>query len=196
MIRHSLPMFLASALALLLAACASGGGRLVSAGGGIRVQDLQVDTGLDWARIKLPRVELWTIDGLPLNEFVVVSRVRANEHVFLEARERKRRPDGPWFRPGMRPDEIRDIILDALREQGWSNVSASNLRPARFGSVPGLRFEAELTHQNGLHYRAVFGAAEHGGKLTHFYWMAPAEHYYGRDAAAVNAMFDSVRFVD
>ena len=117
-------------LVALLAGCASSG-RLVTAAEGVRVFDLQFDTGLDWARSRQPRVELWTIDGLPLNEFVVISKVRPNEHVFLAARERKSRPDGPWYRAGMRPDEIRDLLLDALRGDGWSHVAASKLRPAR-----------------------------------------------------------------
>lgn len=195
MIQRSLRVALASML-LVLAACASQGGRLVTAGTGVRVFELQFDTTLDWARIKLPRIELWTIDGLPLNQFVVISRVRPNEHVFLQARERKRRPDGPWYRPGMRPDEIRDVLLDGLRQEGWTNVSASNLRPAQFGSVPGIRFDVRLTHQNGLQYQGTFGAVERGEKLTHFFWFAPSEHYYGRDVAAVNAMIDSVRFLD
>ena len=179
----------------LLAACASGGGRLVKAQEGVRVFDLQFDTSMDWARTHLSRVELWTIDGLPLNEFVVISKVRPNEHVFLEARERRRRPDGPGYRPGMRPDEVRDVLLDAMRQDGWTQVAASNLRPARFGDVDGLRFEVQLTHVNGLKYRGTFAAAEHGGKLTHWFWIAPAEHYYGRDAAAVEKMFASARFV-
>ena len=194
MIRAIRFAMLAAALALL-AACASGGGRLVAAAADVREIDLRFYTSMDWARVRLTRIELWTIDGLPLNEFVVVSRVRPNEHVFLESRERKRRPDGPWYRPGMRPDEVRDVILDALRQDGWTRVSSSNMRPARFGSVEGLRFDAQLTHQNGLLYRGTFAAAEREGKLTHFFWIAPAEHYYSRDVAAVNRMFDSARFV-
>jgi hypothetical protein len=177
-----------------LAGCASGG-KLVTAAEGVRVFDLQFDTGLDWARTRQPRIELWTIDGLPLNEFVVISKVRPNEHVFLAARERKNRPDGPWYRQGMRPDELRDLLLDALRSDGWSHVSASNLRPAVFGTVEGIRFELELTHENGLRYRGTYAAAEHDGKLSHWFWIAPAEHYYGRDYAAVNRMFESARFV-
>lgn len=196
MIRTLARSALLAAIIILIAACAGQGGRLVRAAAGIRVFDMQVDTSLDWARIKMSRIELWTIDGLPLNQFVVVSRVRPNEHVFLEAKERRRRPDGPWYRPGMRPDEIRDVILDGLRQDGWTNVSATNLRPARFGSVSGLRFDAQLTRSNGLRYQGTFGAAEHEARLTHFFWTAPSEYYYGRDIAAVNQMIDSARFVD
>lgn len=183
-------------LMLALASCAGQGGRLIPAGDGIRVFDMRVDSGMDWARIRQPRMEFWTIDGLPLNEFVFVSAVKPGEHVFLVARERKHRPDGPWYRSGMRPDEIRDVVLDALRQDGWTQVVATGLRPARFGSSPGLRFEAELTHANGLRYRGMFGAVERNGRLNHFLWLAPAEHYYPRDASAVARMFDSISFVD
>jgi hypothetical protein len=182
-------------LSLLLALSACGGNRLLKAGSGVEVFDMQLDTGLDWARVKRPRQELWTIDGMPLNRFVVISGIKPDEHVFLLRRERARRPDGPWYRPGMRPDEIRDVLLDALREGGWSNVQSSNLRPANFGGVAGLRFDAVLTEKNGLIYKGTFGAAEHNGRLTQFFWMAPAEYYYGRDVVAVNKMIDSIRFV-
>lgn len=181
---------------LVLASCAGQGGRLVPAGAGVRVFDLRVDTSLDWARIRQPRMEYWTIDGLPLNELVFVSAVKPGEHVFLAARERTRRPDGPWYRSGMRPDEIQDVILDGLRQEGWTQVVASGLRPARFGGSPGLRFEANLTHVGGLRYRGMFGAVVRNGRLSHFLWLAPAEHYYPRDASAVARMFDSMIFVD
>jgi len=180
-------------LLVLVAACATN--RLVSASSGIAVLNLQIDSSLDWSRVHGPRAEMWTIDGAPLNRFLVIADVKPNEHVYLGPRERKGRPDGPWYRPGMRADEIRDVLLDALREGGWSNISSSGLRPVKFGGVDGLRFEATLTSESGLIYRASFGAAEHNGKLTHFSWMAPNEYYYDRDAAAVNKMFESIRFV-
>jgi hypothetical protein len=182
---------------LVLAGCASGGGgRLVKARPDIRVFDLLVDSDLDWARRRGPREEVWTIDGVPLNRFVVVSRIRKNEHVFLMGRERSRRPDGPWFRPGMRPDEVRDVVLDAFRDGGWSRVSATNLRPARYGAVDGLRFDAAMTADNGLNYQGTFGAVEYKGKLTLFFWLAPVDYYHGRDIAAVDRMFQSIQFVE
>jgi len=179
---------------LLLAACSSTGGRLQQAGDAT-VFDLGLETSLDWARVRTPRQEQWTIDGTPLNQLVIISKVRANEHVFLSARERKGRPDGPWFRPGMRPDEVRDIIVDGLRGSGWANVRASNLRPAAFGAVPGLRFELDLDNPSGLVYKGLATAAERDGRLTLLVWIAPAEHYHGRDVDAVSAMFDTLRFV-
>jgi len=192
--RHLGSLLLALAI-VLLAACASPGGRLQKAGTATTF-DMQLDSELDWSRIRAPRQELWTIDGTALNSLSIYSGVRQNEHVFMLARERKSRPDGPWFRTGMRPDELRDIILDALRGQGWTNVSADNLRPQRFGGVDGLRFDLAMTNPDGLMYRGTAASAEKGGKLTVLLWKAPKENYFERDAAAVNRMLDGMRFVD
>lgn len=179
---------------LLLASCSSSGGRLQEAGDA-EVLNVELDTSLDWARQRSTRIETWTIDGAPLNQLIIISRVKPGEHVFLKARERKSRPDGPWFRSGMRPDEIRDLILDGLSGGGWANVRASELRPAKFGAVPALRFDLDLDNPSGLVYRGLATAAEKDGRLTLLVWIAPAEHYYGRDIQAVSAMFDSLRFV-
>lgn len=185
---------LLAALIVLLAACAGTGGRLQSAGAAT-VFDMALDTDLDWARVKSRRQELWTIDGAPLNQLSIFSKVRPGEHVFLGARERRARPDGPWFRAGMRPDEVRDVMLDALRGAGWSQVESEKLRPASFGGVPGLRFELSMANGRGLRYRGMAAAAERDGHLTVLVWVAPEEHYYERDAAAVDRMFSSLRFV-
>lgn len=42
----------------------------------------------------------------------------------------------------MRADELRDLILDGLREEGAVNVSGSQLRPQRFSNVDGVRFDS------------------------------------------------------
>lgn len=186
----------AALLALALVLVAGCGGNRLQKAGNAAVFDLQLETQLDWARVRVPRQEQWTIDGAPLNQLMILSRIKPREHVFLRAKERSWRPDGPWFRAGMRPDEVRDIVLDGLRGAGWANVEARDLRPVRWGATPGLRFDLDLDNPNGLVYRGMVTAAERDGRLTLLVWMAPAEHYYGRDAEAVGRMFDSLRFVD
>lgn len=184
----------AAALLAVLAACASPGGKLQQSGNA-DVFDMKVDTSLDWSRIRLSRQEVWTIDGTSLNSLMIYSGVKPGEHVFLRAKERKSRPDGPWFRVGMRPDELRDLVLDGLREQGWADVAAENMRPQSFGSVDGVRFELGSVSSGGLIYKGSAAAAEKDGKLTVLLWMAPAEYYFGRDASAVIKMLDGMQFV-
>ncbi len=182
-------------IASLLASCASPGGVLQTAGH-VEVYDLQLDTDLAWARIKDPfkHEEIWTIDGMALNSLSIFSGIAPGEHVFMLSHERSSRPDGPWFRAGMRPEEIRDIIVAAMGDQKMVNIATSNLRPQRFGDVDGLRFDFTMANADGLIYKGTAAAAEKSGKLTVLLWKAPAEYYYGRDVAAVAKMFDGMRF--
>lgn len=179
---------------LVLGGCASGpGGRLQKAGT-VAVFDMSLHTSLDWARIKGHRSELWTIDGTPLNRLLIYSKVRPGEHVFQLARERRSRPNGPWYRAGMRLDELQALVVDGLTDQGWVGVDAGNLRPHRFGDVEGLRFDLDLANPDGLIYRGTAAVAEREGRLTVLVWLAPREYYHARDVAAVDAMLDSLRF--
>lgn len=174
-----------------LAACATGG-RLQTAGR-TEVLGMTVETSLDWARYASPRQEAWTIDGTALNQLRLITGTRPGEHVFHLGRERRNIPQGAWYQPGLRPDELHELLLAALREQGWAEVESSNLRPANFGTVDGLRFEFTMASQRGLRYAGTAALFERDGKLTTIYWQAPVEHYHPRDAAAVAALIDSIQ---
>lgn len=193
--KNLLKLFTAALLVLVLTACVSAGGKLIKAGTTVPVFDMEIQTSLDWAKKRWGRFETWTIDGGLLNEFVVFSKVKPREHVFLGFRETKRRPDGTWYKLGMRPDELRDLILDGLRSQGLSNVESSNLRPVSMEGATGIRFEMKFTTPNGLNYGGTVMALERNERLTILLWDAPLEYYYERDIAAVNQLMDSVRFV-
>ncbi|MBS0458186.1 MAG: hypothetical protein JSS44_12760 [Proteobacteria bacterium] len=197
---HSIRTTLLSLALLLLVACASQGGVLQRAGT-VDVYDMQLQTDLAWSRIKDPlqHEEIWTIDGTALNSLSIFSGIANGQHVFMLGRERSSRPDGPWFRSGMRADEIRDIVVAAMVRQGMISVRAIDLRPQRFaggtaGGVDGLRFEFTATSDAGLIYKGSVAAAQRDGKLDLLLWKAPAEYYYDRDVPAVMKMLDSVRF--
>lgn len=174
-----------------LVACASGG-RLQTAGR-TEVLGMAVDTSLDWARYAAPRQEAWTIDGTALNQLRWIAATRPGEHVFHIGRERRDIPQSAWYRPGLRPDALHELLLAALREQGWADVASTDLRPARFGTVEGLRFEFTMASQRGLRYAGTAAMFERDGRLTTIYWQAPVEHYHARDAAAVAALIDSIQ---
>jgi hypothetical protein len=181
-----------SLLVLPIAGCVTPGGTLQEAGS-VTVFGLQLESSLDWARMKTGRGETWTIDGTALNLLGITANVAPDEHVFQGRRRTERRPDGPWYRAGMRPDEIRDIVLDGLREGGWANLASTNLRPATFGEVEGLRFDFTMDRESGLRYAGTAAALEREGRLTVLVWYAPMEHYHPRDVASVNVMLDTLR---
>lgn len=188
-----LRLLLLSVLIALLGACASGGALVTpgrtTAGGG-----LSIDAGMEWTRMGGTREQLWTIDGPTLNSLHLIARVREREFIFLGERQTRRRPDGAFYHRGMRPDELRDLIVDGMRAAGAVNVEASNLRPVDFGGREGLRFEMAMDNESGLKYRAMAAAFEHEKGLALALFYAPAEYYYPRDEAKVSAMLDSLRW--
>jgi hypothetical protein len=193
MISRPLKWLLPLALALLMAGCASTHG--LQRKGDVTVFDMVMTSGLDWSRIRGHRSEVWTIDGVQLNRLLIFSRIRPNEDIFQRARERKSRPDGLWYRPGMRLDELESLIADGFNIQnGWTGVRTANLRPHAFGSAEGIRFDIEATSISGLIYKGTIAAAERNGRLNVIVWLAPKEYYHGRDVAAVESMLDGMRF--
>lgn len=193
MMSRPMKWLLPLALALLMAGCASTHG--LQRKGDVTVFDMVMTSGLDWSRIRGHRSEVWTIDGVQLNRLLIFSRIRPNEDVFQRARERKSRPDGLWYRPGMRLDELESLIADGFNIQnGWTGVRTANLRPHAFGSAEGIRFDIEATSLSGLIYKGTIAAAERNGRLNVIVWLAPKEYYHGRDVAAVESMLDGMRF--
>lgn len=181
-------------LVLFLAACASGGGRLVLPGSNPAGSRLTLNSEMEWTRLSGSRFQLWTMDGEMLNRLYLIPAVRDREYIFLGSRQTKRRPDGAFFKPGMRADELRDLIVDGLLASGAINVSASNLRPVTFGNHEGLRFELTLANEEGLKYQAMAAAFEHDRELSLAIFMAPSEYYYPRDAQKVDRMLDTLRW--
>jgi hypothetical protein len=180
-------------LLVLLAACASSGGPLVEPGPNPAGGDLRIDSEMEWTRYSEMRSQLWTMDGQPLNLLYLIPGVREGEYIFLGSRQTRRRPDGPFFRSGMRADEVRDLIVDGLLAAGLVGVQTQDLRPDDFGGREGLRFEMTMTNQQGLKYQGMAAAFEHDQRLALALFLAPSEYYYPRDADKVARMLDSLR---
>lgn len=189
---HLLRNILCMMLVLLLAAC--GGGPLVQPGPQRIGSRLSMDSDMAWTRFAGPRYQLWTIDGELLNRLYLIPGVREREYIFLGGRQTRRRPDGAFYHPGARPDEIRDLIVDGLAAAGAVNIRTENLRPATFGLHEGVRFEMRLANEEGLEYQAMAAAFEHDRQLALAIFMAPSEYYYPRDAAKVDRMLSTLRW--
>lgn len=184
---------IAIALLALLAAC-SGGGPLVKPGPNQAGSNLTIDSPIEWTRFSAMRQQLWTIDGPLLNSLHLIPQVRPNEFIFLGRRQTTYRPDGAFYKPGMRPDEIGELIADGMRAAGAVNVQVRNLRPASFGGREGIRFEMSLANEEGLKYEAQAAAFEHERGLALALFYAPGEYYYPRDAETVSRMLDTLRW--
>ncbi len=179
-------------LCALLASC-GGGGALVVPGPNPAGGKLMIDSEMEWTRIAMSRYQLWTIDGELLNRLYLIPNIREREFIFLGQRQTKRRPDGAFYKRGLREDELRDLILDGLRAAGTVNLESRNLRPVNFSGRDGLRFEFSMSNEEGLKYQGMAAAFEHEKGLALALYMAPSEFYFPRDEAKVSKMLDTLR---
>ena len=179
---------------LILAGCASTGGRLVQPGPNPAGSRLTIDSEMEWTRESTTRYQLWTIDGELLNRLYLVPAVREGEYIFLGHRQTTRRPDGPFYKRGMRADELRDLVADGLRMSGAVDVVSTNLRPIDFGGREGLRFDFSLSNEEGLAYQGMAAAFEHEKGLALAIFLAPREYYFPRDTEKVSRMLDTLRW--
>ena len=188
------PLF-AIAVACLLAACAGASttSRLVEPGTQ-QAGRLTLQSEMEWTRASAQRFQMWTMDGELLNLLYLVPEVREGDYIFLGARQSKRRPDGPYYHPGMREDEIRDLITDGLLGAGFIGVDTSNLRPSQFGEHEGMRFDIAMANPEGLAYQGYVAAFEHERGLALAIFIAPREYYFPRDGAKVSKMLDTLRW--
>lgn len=189
---RGLPVCLGAVAAVLLAAC-SGAPGLVQPDQPVRVQRVfEVESPIAWARFRGIGNETWTVDGALLNRLTFLTNIRDKDHIFGWGRQSRRNPDGAFFRTGMEPNELRDLMIDGLAQLGFANVAASNLRPVVVDGFSTYRFDLDLRTPNGLVYKGHAMMFERRERLNAAFWFAPVEHYHARDVAAVEQLFDDI----
>lgn len=187
MSKHLRKLLVLLTLLALLAGCASP----VIRPGRHNVDGLDVATPVAWTAQGKSGQRLWTRDGPVLNSLRIFTDIAPGEPVF-RGRMRGPKDEGTRFRAGLGAIEIEELMVEALRAGGLRNVRSTDLRPARLGGKAGLRSEIACASSTGLAYRGMLLAEGEDGTLSFILYLAPAEHYYEHDRAAVEKIFASV----
>ncbi len=183
------PLWVLLVLATLLAGCA---GQALVQPGTARVDGLLLPTSKAWSQRGFKGERQWTIDGPLLNALEIYTGVKPGELLFdLPAAKRR---EGIRYRADMSDLEVQELVADGLLAAGVVDVQLVELKPSRLGDTPAIRFELGFANAAGLRYRALALASQAGDELTLLFYYAPAEYYFDRDRAAVEAIFDGVRW--
>lgn len=190
---------LAAVAALLLAAPAAGSNRLVPPGTPVTVarSAMKVTPPVEMNRLGARpgrQAELWTLDGLPLNRFLLVAGVAAGQPMLRE-RDRKDRPL-PRFDPAVDATGLFDFFSQSLTaEIPGVTITLVALEPAERGGCSGViaSWRAVTTEdevdRSGRALLCIRNAQFHAVSL-----LAPSLHYFERDRPVWQALVDSVRF--
>ncbi len=193
----------------VLAACQSvQGERATYVGDGITV-----DPQIEWTHAIGPReripglgldrllfftardtTRVWTIDGLGLDELLFFTGVTAGDPLFRSPGVDKK--DVIAYNATMLPDDVMEMIAGTLGKAGSQQLRTSMLRPVRFGTVTGFRFDLAYTTQDGLEMKGMALFAQRQKKLDVILFFAASEHYFGQYSSTVEKIFSSVQVPD
>jgi hypothetical protein len=151
-----------------------------------------VTLGKTWSsvpRLNLNReVKYLTIDGPLLNNFYLTEGLAVGRSVVRTTQ--KSRPM-PIVRPNMTETEMVEFVVDTVAAFGYEGVNSADLRPGRFGSVEGVRFDLTAKTDEGLNLSGTAQVAEVNGKIHVMLFVAPSEHYYQALKPEIDAVFAS-----
>jgi hypothetical protein len=134
----------------------------------------------------------WTIDGHQLNSLYVIADLKPGEHIFRD-RNTRRDQTGMRYRPDLENHELAEMVMDGLKQAGSLDTEVLDLQPKNCGAAPGFRSKFRYSNSTGLAYRGLLQGCRTGDLATLFIFLAPDEHYFDRDQAAIGKMLDSLR---
>ncbi|MGF7146638.1 hypothetical protein FHS96_000247 [Sphingomonas zeicaulis] len=196
--RKGLTVALAMALTVAPVASLSAGWKVMTHGVPVAVakSSMTVTPAVDWNRWSArpsKKGELWTLDGLALNELAFFAGVTEGEALFRE-RDKKNKPL-PKFKSKMLAPDVVQMFEGSMRiVLDTALFEIDTVEPAKLSGHDGVRFTYHYTVKaDELRRLGEARAAVIGGKLYLVNFQAPAIHYYDANIAEVRAMMDSVK---
>jgi hypothetical protein len=193
-----LKLIMFSLASILTASPAFAGWTEMPAGKPVAVakSSMMVTPGQDWNRWSArpsQKGELWTIDGLSLNELSFFAAVSSGEPIYRE-RNKKDQPL-PKFKSDMLPTDLVELFEASNRIVLQTPLfTIDNVEPTKLSGKDAVRFSYHYTVEGDQLTRKGEGvAANIGGKLYLVNFVAPEIHYYDRDIASFRDMVAKIK---
>jgi len=88
---------------------------------------------------------------------------------------------------------IMELVVDTWSLFGASKIQATGLRPAKFGSVDGFRFDLALVWADGVEARATVAGAVVKKRLQVIVYSGTRLYYFEKHRPTVDRLLDSIR---
>jgi hypothetical protein len=167
-----------------------------------------VETEISWSKSSEGHIEVWTVDGPLLEALRFVNGIEDGETLLKVDSERSKLPR---FRVHMTPSDVLEFFVASIKAMGGGfeaeqlalgrvtntaiitaginagTIEATNLRPSRFGSLSGFRFDKEGLEREGM----VLGTI-HKEKLYLIVYAGARQYYYPMYREEVERLFSSI----
>lgn len=149
--------------------------------------------GNRWSRRPSAKGEIWTLDGVALNELSFFAGVVSGESLFKE-RNKKDKPL-PKFNANMLAPDIAQMFESSLRiVLETSLFQIDSVEPAKLAGNEGVRFTYHYTVQaDEVRRMGEARAAIIKGKLYLINFAAPEIHYYDAGIEEARVIMDGAR---
>ncbi len=155
---------------------------------------LTIDIQGNWNHFEIPGLkpgQVWTMEGITIDEFVLYSGVKDGETMHPVAPKDERK--SVLFRAAMTRDELLSMF-EAMLSRDGSTFKTLKAEPYPFGGRKGVRFEFERIRKvDHLVQRGVAFAAVDRGELFALLYTAPRLTFYPRHKDRVEAIARSAR---
>jgi hypothetical protein len=164
---------------------------LVRAGKDIEIgRVFKVESPINWSKLKESGIEIWTIDGPQLQRLYFFKGVEDGKPLIKMTGDKYK--DMPFYKSSMTPLEVRELFEATLSRSGASRIEIQDLRPQKFASLEGFRFEFSYLTQNGLKYDGFVTGTQKGNKLLAIMYVGTALYHYGKHLEDVEKIVSSV----
>ena len=140
-----------------------------------------------WRPFGRGQPETWTIDGVALQWLRFFEGTEEGQSLLGSGTAEDRRPR---FHASMARAELPEFIADSLF---GSLFRIRTVRPVRFGTAPGVRFEVSYAAADGVKREALVTGAVVEGRLYVIVYGGTALHHFGKHRDEVERMMDSIR---
>jgi hypothetical protein len=141
-----------------------------------------------WNRSVQGKIEIWTLDGPSLAAVHFFNGIGDGQNLFPFYGKSTRKAKLPQFNKNMTASEVQEFIVDSMMapyqrslvgpNMIGTGVQTSHLRPFKFGSHPGFRFELSFLSEEGLEYEGFVVGTIKADKLYLICYAGTREFYY------------------
>ena len=162
--------------------------KLISPENRVHVVDYTVEPQITWSRITEADLIVWTVDGPLLEAIQFFKPIKDGYPLFSFYEDFNDYKKLPVFKKDMTAIEVQEFVADSMTMAGGGRQSMSNmmgfdidgknLRPFRFGSYPGFRFDITYLSPVGLLYEGFVVGAVVDEELYLIGYTGTMEYYY------------------
>jgi hypothetical protein len=146
---------------------------------------ISVQPGIAWNKVATQnlqgKIEVWTLDGPPLNTLMFFTGVPDGEPLFTVRGQAAKQEKPPVFRATMNPLEVQELLeATVARTFQTTIVEAHDLKPTSLASGRAFRFETRMVGRDEVERDGVFVGTIRNQKLYGAWFQGAKLHYFAR----------------